>query len=127
MHNLPLIPLILGAICLFLAIGSWVMSRKARHDSPWVRLDLGTGQKSKADTMKIVNGQIICPDCEGVHSLLAGPSGVAAQNCACGNCLSEFNIIPGYPPIIVERMGKLSVARAQIYGISPEEWKEKQG
>lgn len=80
----------------------------------------------RAETMEIRNGDLICPDC-GFAEMLGGPSGGVAQNCACNHCLSEFNIIGGNPPIILDRMGKLSIARAQVYGISPEEWKERQG
>lgn len=121
------LPLILTLVCFALTMWSLAMYRRSKLDKiGLVKYNMETGKVSKPDLMAIRNGELECPDCKHVGSMLAGPRGGAAQNCACGNCLSEFNIIPDHPPVIVERRGKLSVARAQIYGISPEEWKEKQ-
>lgn len=66
-----------------------------------------------------------CPDC-GSTKLLAGPRGGAAQNAACGQCYSEFNfMVYGGAFSLIDRMGKLSPERAELYGIDGEEVRER--
>lgn len=58
-----------------------------------------------------------CPDC-GSHEMIGGPRGGAAQNFACGACLSEFNLLVFAGHIgMIDRMGKLTPQRAELYGI----------
>lgn len=74
------------------------------------------------DAVAIGKGR--CPVCGGDH-LLAGPRGGIAQNIACDDCHSEFNV--GYAPdhgiFMVTRMGKIvSAGRGRVYGMKPEEF-----
>lgn len=74
----------------------------------------------QADKANIRAG--ICPDC-GQKKLLEGPGGGMSLNIACDNCLSEFNVGFGFHGeiFLFERMGKLTYARARLYGIGPEQ------
>jgi len=64
-----------------------------------------------------------CPDCSS-DKLLAGPSGGMSQNAACNNCLMEYNVhfVPGHDVFKVDRIGKMEMGRARIFGIQAEEY-----
>lgn len=64
-----------------------------------------------------------CPDCHN-QSLLSGPSGGMSMNVGCNSCLMEFNVHQGFGTgaFAVDRTGKMSVGRAQVFGIEPEEY-----
>ncbi len=64
---------------------------------------------SKKEKKRLENNT--CPNCGGM--LVGGPSGGAAQNIACSQCWSEFNVMPfGF-----YRMGVLAKQRANnVYG-----------
>lgn len=65
-----------------------------------------------------------CPDC-GKKELLGGPSGGMSQNIGCNSCLMEFNVHHPFGGILgVDRTGKMSEARAQVFGIQPDEYRE---
>lgn len=89
----------------------WVLGNK----------DAGTVEK-RLEACPTDGNHLLCPDCHQ-SSLLAGPSGGMSQNVACESCYSEFNFaMLDHPPLVMERMGKLCMARAQIYGIGPTEF-----
>lgn len=61
-----------------------------------------------------------CPDCGG-GPLIEGPSGGAATNYLCDNCLSEFNLgFFGETVFLINRNGKASPERARtVFGREP--------
>ena len=65
-----------------------------------------------------------CPDCRVKGQLLSGPSGGMSQNVGCNNCLMGFNVGFGFGTgaFMVDRTGKMDMARASVFGISPEEY-----
>lgn len=74
------------------------------------------------DKRMIERGQ--CPDC-GESDLLSGPSGGMSLNVGCNNCLMEFNVHHHFGGVLgVDRTGKMSEGRAQVFGIQADEYRE---
>lgn len=91
----------------------------------WMLGNKANGTGKPLDYLPSKGGEYCCPDC-GKGPILAGPSGGLAQNIACDSCLAEFNIgLFDSPPVVIERRGRMTVQRAAIYGISPEEYEGK--
>jgi ribosomal protein S27AE len=98
-----------------------VLSRIAGFFRPPV--ELGPFTKSEKDQRALDKRQ--CPDC-GSSVLIGGPRGGAAQNIACGECFSEFNVVNFDGKLgLIDRMGKLSPKRAELYGLTGETIREK--
>lgn len=81
------------------------------------------GRQERRDCEAIRKG--VCPDC-GSAELLGGPSGGMSQNVLCNHCLSEFNVHSGFGTgaFRVDRNGRAGQARAAIFGIDANEFRE---
>ena len=79
-------------------------------------------KRVETPTQMIAEGK--CPSCRSEGSLLAGPSGAFSQNTACQSCMMEFNVHHslGNGPLLVECAGRVSMERAQVFGITPAEF-----
>lgn len=74
------------------------------------------------DVERINQGR--CPECGCEGTLLNGPSGGMSINVGCDACLMEFNVHAGFGTgaFAVDRTGKMSQARARVFGIDAAEY-----
>lgn len=120
----PIIPVWPFVLLLAPFLPNLILNRVGKQFNWWVLWDL-TKRKAtlpvfKSDVDWAREGR--CPNCHSA-TLLGGPSGGMCQNTACDTCHEEFNIMYGLGtgPFKVDRSGPLSVDRARLFGITPEE------
>lgn len=116
-NSFPLIVLALG----FLSVAAYLLF-PIKRSPPGTKEAVSKPSTASPDRDKrmIERGQ--CPDC-GESDLLSGPSGGMSLNVGCNNCLMEFNVHHHFGGVLgVDRTGKMSEGRAQVFGIQADEY-----